>query len=217
MVPYETKELAYKVWSECGQNLSECHRRMNGHEGYVINRATLYEWMEKYDWRGRATRLEADQALMADATSDNSILSPLLRQKTRYESYFDSLAIGEVDNQAVYGYNAILKTILEIREKMEERKREGEMDNNPDGFIIKTAADAVIALETVVNKKLNAMLSHKGAVSLKGVKELEKALLLIDKMRAKYSKDSTGKSKHGGLTDKAAIDIQKKILGMNES
>lgn len=190
---------------------------MNGHEGYVITRATLYEWMEKYDWQGRATRLEAEQIVMANATSDESILTPLLSQKTRYELYFDGLPVNEVDNQAVYGYNAILKTILEIREKMEDRKREGEVGSEPGGFTIKTAADAVIALENVVNKKLNAMLSHKGAVSLKGVKEMEKALLLIDKMRAKYTKDSKDKSKPEGLTDKAALDIQKKILGMNES
>lgn len=217
MIPYETKELAYKVWCECGQNLSECHRRMNGHEGYVITRQSLYEWMEKYDWQGRATRLEADQALMVDATSDDSILTPLLRQKTRYESYFDSLAIGEVDNQAVYGYNAILKTILEIREKMEDRKREGEVEEGGAGVIIKTPADAIIALENAVNNKLNAMLAHKGTVSLKNVKDMQKALLLIDKMRTKYVKETKDKSKRSGLTDKAALDIQQKILGMDES
>jgi hypothetical protein len=217
MIPYETKELAYKVWCECEQNLSECHRRMNGHEGYVITRQSLYEWMEKYDWQGRATRLEADQALMVDATSDDSILTPLLRQKTRYESYFDSLAIGAVDNQAVYGYNAILKTILEIREKMEDRKREGEVEEGGAGVIIKTPADAIIALENAVNNKLNAMLAHKGTVSLKNVKDMQKALLLIDKMRTKYVKETKDKSKRSGLTDKAALDIQQKILGMDES
>ena len=155
--------------------------------------------------------------VLANATSDDSILTPLLSQKERYESYFDGMAVGEIDNQAVYGYNAILKTILEIREKMETRKREGEGNDSQRGFVIKTTADAVVALENVVKKKLNAMLSHKGAVSLKGVKEMEKALVLIEKMRAKYTKESKDKSKHGGLTDKAALDIQKKILGLNES
>ena len=98
VVPVETRELAYSVWCECGQNLSECHRKMNGEHGYVISRQSLHEWKTKYDWEGRAARVEAEKMMMADATSDDAILATLLKQKTKYENYFDGLEVGKVDN-----------------------------------------------------------------------------------------------------------------------
>ncbi len=116
-VPVETRELAYQTWRECGQNLSETHRKMNGELGYVISRQTLHEWKTKYDWEGRAARAEAEEKHLAEATSDQSLLLTLLKQKKKYEEYFDSLELGKVDNQAVYGYNSILKMILDIRSK----------------------------------------------------------------------------------------------------
>jgi len=118
-VPVETRKLAYQTWRECGQNLSETHRKMNGELGYVISRQTLHEWKTKYDWEGRAARAEAEEKHLADATSDEALLLVLLKQKKKYEEYFDSLELGKIDNQAVYGYNSILKTIVDIRPKGE--------------------------------------------------------------------------------------------------
>jgi len=116
-VPVETRELAYQTWRECGQNLSETHRKMNGELGYVISRQTLHEWKTRYDWEGRAARAEAEEKHLAEATSDEALLVVLLKQKKKYEEYFDSLELGKIDNQAVYGYNSILKTIVDIRPK----------------------------------------------------------------------------------------------------
>ena len=42
----------------------------------------------------------------------------VVTQKKKYEDYFNTLAIGAVDNQAIYAYNSILKTLLDIREKL---------------------------------------------------------------------------------------------------
>ena len=216
VVPVETREFAYTVWRECGQNLSECHREMNGEHGYVISRQSLHEWKTKYDWEGRAARTDAEKSMMIDAASDDAILAPLLKQKTKYEDYFDSLPIGKVDNQAVYGYNAILKTMIEIKQKIEDRKKAGEIEDIPDaGIMIKTPEDAVNALQTVVNNKLNAMLSQTGAVSLKAVQEMEKALVLIEKMKTRYSDGTEGKKTARGLSDEVAQDIQEKILGIS--
>jgi hypothetical protein len=118
-VPVETRELAYQTWRECGQNLSETHRKMNGELGYVISRQSLHEWKTRYDWEGRAARAEAEEKHLAEATSDEALLVVLLKQKKKYEEYFDSLELGKIDNQAVYGYNSILKTIVDIRPKGE--------------------------------------------------------------------------------------------------
>ena len=213
--PAETREFAYAVWCECGQNLSECHRKMNGEHGYVISRQSLHEWKEKYDWEARAARTEAEKIMMADATSNDAILAPLLKQKEKYEAYFDGMEVGKVDNQAVYGYNAILKTILDIRQKIEDRKKEGQADHIAGaGIMIKTPEDAIIALQTAVENKLNAMLSQTGSVSLKGVQEMEKALVMIEKMKSKYSSETKEKEPATEEDKKRLIDEVDKILGV---
>lgn len=213
--PAETREFAYAVWCECGQNLSECHRKMNGEHGYVISRQSLHEWKEKYDWEARAARTEAEKIMMADATSDDAILAPLLKQKEKYEAYFDGMEVGKIDNQAIYGYNAILKTILDIRQKIEDRKKEGQADHVAGaGIMVKTPEDAIAALQSAVENKLNAMLSQTGSVSLKSVQEMEKALVMIEKMKMKYSSETKEKEPATEEDKKRLIDEVDKILGV---
>lgn len=213
--PSETREFAYTLWRECGQNLSECHRKINGEHGYVISRQSLHEWKTKYNWEARSARAEAEKNILANATSDDAILAPLLKQKEKYEAYFDNLEVGTVDNQAVYGYNAILKTILDIRQKIEDRKKDGETDHVPDaGIMIKTPEDAIAALQTAVENRLNAMLSQAGSVSFKGVQEMEKALLMIDKMKTRYSPEEKTKEPATKEDRQRLIDEVDKILGV---
>ncbi|MHB1059808.1 MAG: hypothetical protein ACYC0F_18185 [Rhodanobacter sp.] len=50
---------------------------------------------------------------------------------------------------------------------------------------IKTAEDAVAALQDAVERKINAMLTQPGAVSLAGIKEMQQALEMIEKLKAK--------------------------------
>lgn len=111
----EARDIAYRTWCECGQNLSETERRLN-QNGLPVTRQTLAEWREKYDWPGRAARTEASCKERKEATSDEAILSSLLMQKERYEEYFTSLQKGQVDNQALYAYSALLKTLVELRQ-----------------------------------------------------------------------------------------------------
>ena len=116
-VPAETRELAYRVWRECQQNLSETVRVMNNEHGYVVTRQSVAEWRDRFDWQGRAARTDAEAEKLDQATASEALLNVLLKQKGKYEDYLDSLPIGEVDNQAIYAFNNILKTIVDIRTK----------------------------------------------------------------------------------------------------
>lgn len=113
--PPAYKELAYETWRTCGQNVSETVRRLKADHAYEISRQSIHAWIERYGWRERAAMAEAAAADMADATSDEAILNVLLAQKKKYEAYFSTLPVGQIDNQAVYGFNSILKTICELR------------------------------------------------------------------------------------------------------
>ncbi|SPD73803.1 hypothetical protein PITCH_A1980006 [uncultured Desulfobacterium sp.] len=118
-VPAETKELAYKVWRDHGQNLSETERVLNGEMGYVISRQSLHAWKTEYDWEGRAARAEAEERLLERESEADLLLLNCIKQRQRYETYFETLPVGTVDNNAVNTYNNILRNILNIRQKME--------------------------------------------------------------------------------------------------
>lgn len=117
--PPKTREMAYTVWRQCGHNLSEAVRVLDREHGYSISRQSLIEWKKKYDWEGRAARAEAEQQQQAEATSDTAIMAVLLKQKQKYEDYLESLPIGKVDHQAIYAFNNLLKTIVDIRSRGE--------------------------------------------------------------------------------------------------
>lgn len=116
-VPVETRELAYKIWREHGQNMSETERVMNNVHGFRISRQSLTKWSEKHDWQGRAARAEAEEKERMDATSDEALLSAILTQKKRCEKNIDAASPGQEFNQAIYAYNSVLKTLLMIRKE----------------------------------------------------------------------------------------------------
>lgn len=116
--PAKSRERAYEVWRQCGQNITETAKVLKHDHDYDISRQSLHAWKDKYDWEARAARAEAENKQQIESTSDDALLTVILKQKKKYENYFDSLALGTVDNQAVYAYNNILKTLLDIRERI---------------------------------------------------------------------------------------------------
>ena len=116
--PAKSRELAYTTWRRCGQNITETARVLKHDHNYDISRQSLHAWKDKYDWERRAAQAEAEEKSRTEETSDESLLTVLLKQKKKYEGYFESLSLGTVDNQAIYAYNNILKTLLNIRERV---------------------------------------------------------------------------------------------------
>lgn len=115
--PANRRELAYRLWRENGQSIVSTVKALEKEYGYEITRQSLSKWRDEYDWEERAARAEAAEKERASATSDSSIMDSLLKRREQYEAYFESLPLGQVDNQAVYGYNSVLKTILDVRKE----------------------------------------------------------------------------------------------------
>jgi hypothetical protein len=116
--PAKSREFAYTTWRQCGQNITETARVLKRDHNYDISRQSLHAWKDKYDWERRAAQAETEEKSRTEETSDESLLTVLLKQKKKYEEYFESLSLGTVDNQAIYAYNNILKTLLDIRERI---------------------------------------------------------------------------------------------------
>ena len=133
--PAASIEQAYQVWCQCGQNLTETARVLTREHAYPISRQSLHSWKKKYDWEGRAAREACAAKEREDATSDDGLLSVLLDQKQKYEKYFESLAVGKVDNQALYAYNNLLKTILDVRERTDASLKAEAQFDRPKVFL----------------------------------------------------------------------------------
>lgn len=114
----ENRELAFKVWRECGQNVELTLRTLRGEPHKLsLTKPTLYSWMEKFGWKERAARAEAITEEVKDNTGDDLMLKALLDQKAKYEKYFESLGPANIDTQATYAFNSLIKTIVDIQNR----------------------------------------------------------------------------------------------------
>jgi len=114
----ETREDAYRTWRGCGQNIEQTLSALK-RKGYSISKPTLYDWIEKYGWKERAARAEAEERKATDLSTnaESRALASLEKVQLRYETYFETLGEGKVDNQAMYAYTGIVKSITEIKAK----------------------------------------------------------------------------------------------------
>lgn len=109
---------------------------VNKRYGFRLTRQTLASWRDTGDWDGRIRRADA-RCLAIESTGvsyDQYMFNALLRRLEAYERYFDTLPDSQVDNNAQWAMNdvvkkleALLKTvhIKEIAEAApgEERER----------------------------------------------------------------------------------------------
>lgn len=76
---------------------------------------------------------------------------------------------------------------------------------------IRTAQDAINALQEAIERKLAIMLSQPDTLNFKSVKEMKDAFLMVEGLKARHK---TPEEKKRGLSDESAAEIRKKILGI---
>jgi len=116
----ENRELAYSTWCECGQNIELTIRTLKDKHGLPVSKPTIYDWIEKFNWKERSARAESEKQRIRDAaciSTEDRFIADLERHKRMYERFFDSLGEGSIDNQAMYAYNNLVKTIVDIKAK----------------------------------------------------------------------------------------------------
>lgn len=126
-----------------------------------------------------------------------------------------SKALKSLDPQDVYAISSLESTARAAQKAMGETPPSFPPGGGTKGDVtIATPADAVDALETVIEQKINGMLTKPGAISLSGIKEMKQALELIEKMKTKYRPETEEAEKSEGLSDVAAEEIRRQILGV---
>ena len=138
-------------------------------EEVEVSVRTLSNWSKDGQWRQKQKefkRASADIRRYATLTRLNLIKK----------------AMRSTDPQAVYAFAAL-----------ERATREGALGSpeSPPEEIperdIRTPEDAVNALQDAVGAKLNMMLSRPSEINLNGIKDIKKALEMIDDMKTNYA------------------------------
>jgi len=119
----ERRELAFRVWRECGQNATETLRRLGlEYDWPNLSRGALYDWIGQHNWHDRAARLQAEEerAEIAKLMGREKILADLSVRKTSYETYLQKVeGGGGVDNAATTAYANLCKTMMQLQDKIE--------------------------------------------------------------------------------------------------
>lgn len=110
----EAQEKAFELYRRLGGNMSAVHKQLNK-DGHRISLPTLYDWKKEFKWDDRMARADA-KAGLEDLPLEQKILHALIAQKEKYERYLDSIT--GVDNQAQFAYTNILKTIIDVKRKL---------------------------------------------------------------------------------------------------
>ena len=119
----EIKEKAFLFWYDT-RNDSEVVRLLKSH-GYNITRTTIASWRVKLDWNTRASNIDTKKQAAQDITIsfEETLLQDLQKQKERYDTYFDNLPAGKVDNQAMYVYNQLCEKLINLRNKINPKDK----------------------------------------------------------------------------------------------
>lgn len=130
----ENRERAFRTWRECGQNVELAIRTLKERDGLPVTKPTIYSWIEKFNWKERAARAEAEEQKAGDIqiSFEEKMLADLAKQKGKYERYFETLNDATPDNQAMYAYTALVRLITDIQKKAGDQTAKARKKNIAD-------------------------------------------------------------------------------------
>ena len=192
-IDQETRLCCAELWIEGGNTYEQVSAKTG------VSVGALKKWSEEEGWpEKRVEYREAQREIRANTTK----LRRALINK----------ALGSLNPQDVYAVTS-LETIM-----ARSKGKDGAAPESAPVEIsreIKTPQEAIQALQSAVEMKVNGLLS-RGDISLAAVKDLKQALELIEKMKERYTPEETAaEEKPKGLSDEMADDIRRKILGLS--
>ncbi len=189
-ISFEIRDRAEEMYIADGLTLDQVAKALD------ISIQALKQWSAKYEWKNK--RLEYRDSI-GQIKRDTALLRKRLVSK----------ALQSLDPRDVYSFARI--------EALTQSKGPPGLPEAPGMEIearkITTPQEAVEALQEVIETKLNAMLSQPGAISLGNVKDLKKALELVDDMKQRYQTDEP-ETERKQLNEETIRKIKEDIYGI---
>jgi uncharacterized protein YjcR len=182
--------------------------RERAEELYVINGLTLEavaeetgvpsgsikRWAAEGGWK-------AKQREYRDAEAEIKRYSRLARLKLIKD------AMTSLNPQKIYAFAALERASQgHLADFDESETTYGEVE-------IKTPQEAISALQEAISRKLNLMLAKPDAISLSAIKDMKKAMELVDQMRAEYGAEPEKEVLKGNDEEQARF-WREKVLGV---
>lgn len=123
-------------------------------------------------------------------------------------------ALQSLNPQDVYAVARMEAVFAKAKAEKPSEAAGGELSGEPGPLVIRTPADAVGAVEAILERKLNAMLNRPDLLSLTGIKDLQKCLEMVENLKARYAPDAEAASAPAGLSPEAVEAIRREILGL---
>lgn len=114
----ENRELAFKTYCEEGGNVEGTLRILAKKHDLKLSKPTFYDWMKKYNFEDRRLKVDIERQKARDSqiSFEDKMLNDLVRQKDKYEKYFEQTE--NPDHQATYAYTGIIKMIIDVKKKL---------------------------------------------------------------------------------------------------
>lgn len=186
----ELRERAEELYVIDGMTQEEVSRAVG------VSERTVASWAAEGQWKER-------QKEYRNAASE-------IRRYTRLTKLkLIKAAMTSLDPQQVYAFSALERATSGARDAEAEIPFSGTVPE------IRTPQEAVDALQRAVEAKLGAMLSQPGAVSFAGIRDMKKAMELLEDMRVRYPVEGGTETRKRGLSDDTVDEIKRRILGIS--
>ena len=157
--------------------------------------STLKRWSEKYDWREKREQIaRAEAEIRVNKVLSRAKAIEALLARPRADMAFAVQALES----------------LAMKEAEAARKQQEAGQRQETRVSITTRADAIAALKTAIENKLNALLTAPSAVDLKAVREVSACLDLLDELQAALPQ-ADGTETKSGLDDRLAAGLRKAL------
>ena len=210
--PIDIREIAYETWKEMGcPRLSAPVWRKMKEKGYVLSDASVRNWRKQYDWDRRAAREIAEAKRIADASDYQNMLEALIDRKLEFERHFQTLPADQPrDNQSIYAYNNIVRTILDIKDR--QRTDASVIGQDTD---IRTPAEAIDALWEAVRKKVGRATSEPEKLTAEVIKDINSSMTLLERIQSRHPEPETpDDDKNTELSDETKKKIREQLYGL---
>jgi hypothetical protein len=139
----ENKEAVFLIYREFGgKQVPKIIEAANKRLGLRLSAPTLYAWEKEGGWAERMKAADKELAKARDfqGSFEERMMIKLALQIEKYERYFECLEAGRMDNQAMYAYTNLLKTVVELSRKVKVKTKK-------DPEELRRAADEILKSE----------------------------------------------------------------------
>lgn len=165
-------------------------------EATGVSVTQLKTWSAEGDWPERKREYRRE-------------LSGIKRNTTKLMSKLLEKALQSLNPQDVYAISS-LQAVMNKSASGEPAPAPVDPERE-----IKTAGEAVGALEDALERQLNILLARPEKMSLNAIKDVDKALKLIGDMKKRHMAENLeAPEERRGLSDETVEDIRRRILGV---